>query len=73
MRSEEDTEPLETSLESLDEGQDDEEEDDFFKLDAPVEDTDEDDEDNVLDDEDEDDEWRYATWERPGGAESIHG
>ena len=41
-------EPLETSLESLDEGQDDEEEDDVFKLDAPVEDTDEDDEDNVL-------------------------
>ena len=32
---EEDTEPLETSLESLDEGRDDEEEDDFFKLDAP--------------------------------------
>ena len=53
---EEDTEPLETSLESLDEGQDDEE-DDFFKLDAPVEDTDEDDEDNVLDDE-EDEEWQ---------------
>src|SRR5215813_7732933 len=50
---EEDTEPLETSLESLDEGQDDEEEDDFFKLDNPVEDTDEDDEDNVLDDEEE--------------------
>ena len=40
---EEDTEPLETSLESLDEGQDDEE-DDIFTLDAPVEDTDEDDE-----------------------------
>ena len=50
---EEDTEPLETSLESLDEGRDDEEEDDFFKLDAPVEDTDEDDEDNFLDDEEE--------------------
>jgi len=51
---EEDMEPLETSLESLDEGQDDdEEEDDVFKLDAPVEDTDEDDEDNVLDDEEE--------------------
>src|SRR5262247_867418 len=48
---EEDTEPLETSLESLDEGQDDEEEDDVFTLDAPVEDTDEDDEDNFLDDE----------------------
>src|SRR6266436_3613214 len=55
----EDTEPLETSLESLDEGQDDEEEeDDFFKLDNPVEDADEDDEDNVLDSEDEEDEWR---------------
>src|SRR5215470_6079763 len=50
---EEDMEPLETSLESLDEGQDDEEEDDVFKLDAPVEDMDEDDEDNVLDDEEE--------------------
>ena len=52
----EDMEPLETSLESLDEGQDDDdEEDDFFKLDDPVEDPDEDDEDNVLED-DEDDE-----------------
>ena len=51
---EEDTEPLETSLESLDEGQDDEEvEDDVFILDAPVEDTDEDDEDNFLDDEED--------------------
>jgi hypothetical protein len=50
---EEDMESLETSLESLDEGQDDEEEDDVFTLDAPVEDTDEDDEDNVLDDEEE--------------------
>jgi len=49
---EEDMEPLETSLESLDEGQDDEEED-VFTLDAPVEDTDEDDEDNVLDDEED--------------------
>jgi hypothetical protein len=49
---EEDMEPLETSLESLDEGQDDEE-DDVFKLDAPGEDTDEDDEDNFLDDEEE--------------------
>jgi hypothetical protein len=55
---EEDMEPFETSLESLDEGQDEEEEeDDFFKLDDPVEDTDEDDEDNVLD-TDEDDEWQ---------------
>src|SRR5215813_12402670 len=51
---EEDLEPIETSLESLDEGQDDEEDDDFFKLDDPVEDTDEDDEDNVLDDEEDD-------------------
>ena len=50
---EEDLESLETSLESLDEGQDDEEEDDVFTLDAPVEDTDEDDEDNVLDDDEE--------------------
>ena|GEM_PF-1127611 len=49
---EEDIEPLETSLESLDEGQDDEE-DDVFTLDAPVEDTDEDDEDNFLDDEED--------------------
>jgi hypothetical protein len=48
----EDMEPLETSLESLDEGQDDEE-DDIFTLDAPVEDMDEDDEDNVWDDEEE--------------------
>src|SRR5213594_1721836 len=53
---EEDMEPLETSLESLDEGQDDEEEDGVFKLDDPVEDTDEDEEDNVLEN-DEDDEW----------------
>jgi hypothetical protein len=52
---EEDMEPLETSLESLDEGQDDEEDDDFFKLDDPVEDADEDDADNVFD-HDEDDE-----------------
>ena len=52
---EEDTEPIETSLESLDEGQDDEEEDDFFKLDEPVEDADEDDEDNLLDEEDDED------------------
>jgi len=48
----EDMEPLDTSLESLDEGQD-EEEDDVFTLDAPVEDTDEDEEDNVLDDEED--------------------
>jgi hypothetical protein len=50
---EEDLEPIETSLESLDEGQDDEEEDDVFKLDAPVEDIDEDDEENSLADEEE--------------------
>ena len=48
----EDMEPLETSLESLDEGQDNEEED-VFTLDAPVEDMDEDDEDNFLDDEED--------------------
>jgi len=52
----EDMEPRETSLESLDEGRDDdEEEDNFFKLDNPVEDADEDEEDNVLDNEDEED------------------
>ena len=50
---EEDMEPLEMSLDSLDEGQDDDEEDDVFTLDAPVEDTDEDEEDDVLDDEEE--------------------
>jgi hypothetical protein len=56
VEEEEDMEPIETSLESLDEGQDDaEEDDDFFKLDDPVEDPDEDDEDTVLED-DEDDE-----------------
>ena len=49
---EEDIEPIETSLESLDEGQDDEEED-VFTLDAPVEDMDEDNEDNVLEDDEE--------------------
>src|SRR5262245_39412829 len=49
---EEEIEPIETSLESLDEGQDDEE-DDVFTLDAPVEDMDEDDEDNLLDDEED--------------------
>jgi hypothetical protein len=54
----EDMEPLETSLESLDEGRDDDEEedDDFFKLDHPVEEADEDEEDNVLKN-DEDDAW----------------
>ena len=50
---EEDMEPLEMSLDSLDEGQDDDEEDDVFTLDAPVEETDEDEEDDVLDDEEE--------------------
>ena len=49
----EDIETLETSLENLVEGQDDEEEDDVFTLDAPVEDTDEDDEENLLDDEED--------------------
>ena len=48
---EEDREPIETSLESLDEGQDDEE--DVFTLDAPVEDIDEDDEDDVLEDDED--------------------
>src|SRR5438132_10530471 len=54
---EEAIEPLETSLESLDEGQDDEEEDDdFFTLDDPVEDADEDEEEeNFLDNEDDED------------------
>jgi hypothetical protein len=53
---EEEIEPIETSLESLDEERDDEEEDDdFFKLDNPVEDTDEDDEDNIFDTEDDED------------------
>jgi hypothetical protein len=57
MEVEEDLEPVETSLESLDEGREDDEEedDDFFKLDDPVEDADEDEEDNVFDDEDEED------------------
>jgi hypothetical protein len=49
---EEDMEPIETSLESLVEGPDDEEEA-VFTLDAPVEDMDEDDEDNVWDDEED--------------------
>ena len=51
----EDREPLETSLESLDEGQE-EDDDDFFKLDDPVEDADEDDEDNIFDNEEDDEE-----------------
>jgi len=49
---EEAIEPLETSLESLDEGQD-EEEDDVFTLDDPIEDADEDDEDYLFDEKDE--------------------
>jgi hypothetical protein len=40
------------AIESLDEGQDDEDED-VFTLDVPVEDMDEDDEDNVLDDDED--------------------
>ena len=53
----EDMEPLETSLESLDEGQDDEEEeDDFFKLDDPVEDAEENEEDNLFDHEEDEEE-----------------
>jgi hypothetical protein len=52
---EEDMEPLETSLESLDEGQEDDEDEDVFRLDAPVEEVDEDDEDYLLDQEDEED------------------
>ena len=52
---EEELEPLETSLESLDEGRDEEEEEDFFKLDNPVEDVDEDDEENVIDNEEDED------------------
>src|SRR6266545_1762186 len=54
----EDIEPLETSLESLDEGQDEEEADVFTldnPLDNPGEEADEDDEENVLDNEDEED------------------
>ena len=45
-------EPLVTSLESLDEGQDDEEGEDFFQLDNPVEEADEDEEDDIFDNED---------------------
>jgi hypothetical protein len=48
VEEEEELEPIETSLESLDEGQDDEEEDDVFTLDDPVKDADEE-EDNVFD------------------------
>ncbi len=52
----EDMEPLETSLESLEAGQDDEEEDDVFTLDDPIEDADEDEEDNLFDHEEDDEE-----------------
>ena len=53
---EEDMEPLEMSLESLDEGQDEDEvEDRVFRLDDQVEDVDEDDEEYLLDHEDEED------------------
>jgi hypothetical protein len=51
----EDMEPLETSLESLDQGQEDDEEEDVFTLDNPVEEADEDEEDNVLGNEDDED------------------
>jgi hypothetical protein len=44
------------SLESLDAGREEAEEDDVFRLDAPVEDMDEDDEAELLDQEDEEDE-----------------
>ena len=50
---EEDMEPLETSLESLDEGHEDDEDEDVFRLDAPVEEVDEDEEEYLLDQEDE--------------------
>lgn len=50
----EDREPRETSLESLDVGQDEVAEEDVFRLDAPVEDMDEDDEADLLDQEEED-------------------
>ena len=52
---EEDLEPLETSLESLDEGHEDDEDEDVFRLDAPVEEVDEDDEEDLLAEEDEED------------------
>ena len=51
VEGEEDMEPLEMSLESLEEGQEDDE--DVFHLDAPVEDVDEDEEEYLLEDEDE--------------------
>ena len=51
----EETEPLETSLGSLEAGRDDEKGDDVFTLDNPVEEADEDEEDNVFDNEDDED------------------
>ena len=42
-----------TSLESLDEGPEEDEDGDIFRLDAPVEDMDEEDEADLLDQEDE--------------------
>ena len=50
---EEDLESLETSLESLDEGPEDDEDEDLFRLDAPVEEMDEDEEEDLLDQEEE--------------------
>ena len=45
-------EPRATSLDSLDEGHEDDDED-IFRLDAPIEEVDEDDEDDLLEDDDE--------------------
>jgi hypothetical protein len=53
VEMEEDLEPLETSLESLDEGHEDDEDEDVFRLDAPVEEVDEDEEADLVDQEDE--------------------
>jgi hypothetical protein len=50
---EEDMGPLDTSLESLDEGPEDDEDEDVFRLDTPVEEADEDEEDSLWDEEDE--------------------
>lgn len=52
---EENMEPLETSLASLDEGPEDEADEDVFRLDASIEDVDEDEEEDRLDQEDEED------------------
>src|SRR5262249_41527411 len=51
VEAEEDMEPLETSLESLDEGRDDDDEEDVFTLDDQHEDDDEEDQDDQDDDE----------------------